>query len=231
MLASFEDTNSITYSNLLKQFSSNPFIGSDPQYDAWYDQLTSLIHLFDSMARTSPEVIVSTMTMAHKQLGICHFGLDNVMTLDVDRQDNTKQAEVADRLRIFVSQYPVHLHILAHPRKAQEANIIRPPQLSEVRGASEWADMAQNAICVYRDVKKAERVSEMWDEGIHPARIAEFIRETRDGKMIWKKQRTTGELPMCSFQFDPNTKRFWKDEEDKGPYWNPALAPNDNEPF
>lgn len=231
LIASFEDNTSITYSVLLKQFSKDQFIGSSEDYDAWYDRLTSMVHLFDSMKRTEPDVIVATMILAHKQLGICHFAVDNVMTLDVDRQDNTQQAAVADKFRVFVSRFPVHLHLAAHPRKPQEAAVVRPPQLAEVRGASEWADMAQNAICVYRDMKKAERLSEMYDEGLSPTEIMNFRMSCRDGKFIVRKQRFNGELPICSYMFDSPTKRFHKDEIDFHPYWDPAAVEEPEEEF
>ena len=219
LIASFEDTTSVTYSNLLLQYSANPFIGASEQYDEYFDKLAEKIHLFDSMKRTSPKELVSTFILAHKQLGICDFAIDNVMTMDVDRQDNTAQAAVADQIRIFVSSYPVRMHIAAHPRKAQEGHIIRPPQLSEVRGASEWGDMSQNAVVVYRDMAKAERIAQMIDEKMSPQTIMEYRLSCMDGKFIVRKQRTTGDLPTCSFNFDPRVKRFWRDMGDQGPYY------------
>jgi len=219
LIASFEDNSSVNYATLLKQYSCDADVGASPEFQKIYDQLTSMIYLFDSMRRTDPQQLVATMISAHKQLGICNFAVDNVMTLDVDRQDNTKQAEVADMFRVFVSKHPVHLHLAAHPRKPPEANIIRPPQLAEVRGASEWADMAQNAICVYRDVKKAERIEEMWDSKMPPAEIQQAREASPDGRFIIRKQRATGDLPVCSYMFQPLFRRFWKDEEDKNCYF------------
>jgi len=221
LIASFEDNSSVNYATLLKQFSANAFIGGHESFSEYYRKLTDLIRLFDSMRRTEPEVMIATMTLAHKQLGICHFAVDNVMTMKVDRQDNTEQAAVADMFRVFVSRYPVHLHLAAHPRKPQEAQVVRPPQLAEVRGASEWADMTQTAICVYRDVKKAERIAELYDEDVSREEIMRVRMESRDGKFIVRKQRTTGDHPICSFQFDQPIKRFWKTSLDREPYWYP----------
>ena len=220
LIASFEDNSAINYGHLMLQFSCDSEIAEHDGFDKCYDDLTSMIHLFDSMRRTEPDVMIATMTLAHKQLGICHFAVDNVMTLDVDRQDNTAQAAVADKFRVFVAKYPVHLHIAAHPRKGPD-NFIKPPQISEVRGASEWGDMTQNAICVYRDIKKAEKISELYDEGIPAHKIMEFRNSCRDGKFIVRKQRKTGELPLCSFNFDSMRKRFFREGTTIHPYWLP----------
>lgn len=228
LIASFEDNSPVNYATLLKQFSSDQYIGGNQHFSSFYNQMTDMIRLFDSMRRTNPDQLIATMVLAHKQMGICHFAIDNVMTLDVDRQDNTEQAAVADKFRVFVSRYPVHLHLAAHPRKPAEAQVVRPPQLAEVRGASEWADMSQNAICVYRDVKKAERISEMYDESMDPAEIMRVRLETRDGKFIVRKQRSTGDLPVCGMMFDQRVKRFWKEQEDLLPYWDPSEADYDD---
>ncbi len=218
LIASFEDNSAINYGHLLLQYSCDSTVAEHDYFDKCYDDLTSQVHLFDSMKRTEPDVMIATMTLAHKQLGICHFAVDNVMTLDVDRQDNTAQAAVADKFRVFVSRYPVHLHIAAHPRKGPD-NFIKPPQISEVRGASEWGDMTQNAICVYRDIKKAEKISELYDEGIDAHKIMEFRKSCRDGKFIVRKQRKTGELPVCSYNFDSQRKRFFRQDSELRPYW------------
>ena len=79
--------------------------------------------------------------------------------------------------------------------------------------------MSQNAICVYRDVKKAERLSEMYDENMPPEQIADFRTNTRDGKFIVRKQRATGDLPVCGYMFENRFKRFFKDQSDLEPYY------------
>ena len=81
--------------------------------------------------------------------------------------------------------------------------------------------MTQNAICVYRDIKKAEKISELYDEGIPGHKIMEFRQSCRDGKFIVRMQRKTGELPVCSYNFDPMRKRFFRDKSEVLPYWNP----------
>jgi twinkle protein len=115
---------------------------------------------YDSMKKADPDEVVATMLQAHKQLGIEEFVIDNVMTMDVDRGDNTAQAEAIDAIRVFASNYPVHVHVVAHPRKSGEG-VSSPPAIAEIQGASEWGNMPDNIITVWRDVSKHERIAEM----------------------------------------------------------------------
>jgi twinkle protein len=217
-VASFEQRTDITLANMLVQYTSDPDIGSSPHFDEAFDELSSRVLFFNSMQRCNPQQLIATMTLAHKQLGVEEFVIDNAMTLDVDRQDNTAQAAVCDMFRVFASRIPAHVHLVAHPRKAHDG-VVKPPSVSEIRGASEWGDMSHNVMVVYRDVGKAERIETMKDEGISMPEIRAFDESMADGKLLVRKQRLTGELPIASYRFDRLTKRAWKSEEDMLPYF------------
>lgn len=221
MVACFEQVTPMSVAAMMTQFTSDGDIGGSSDYDGAYDALMENVLFFDSMLRANPDELIATMIQAHKQLGVEEFVIDNVMTLDVDRQDNTAQADVSDKFRVFAAQYPVHVHLVAHPRKPKEESISKPPSISDIRGASEWGDMAHNVICVWRDTGKSQRISEMRDEGLDLAEIYAFEESCPDGKAFWRKQRDTGDLPMVSFRFDRKTKRAWKNPEDLAPYWYP----------
>lgn len=220
MVACFEQSNPMTVSAMVQQYTSDADIGKTDDFKEAYLDLTSKVLFYDSMEKTSPDELISTMVRAHKQLGIEEFVIDNVMTLEVDRQDNTAQADVANKLRVFVSRYPVHLHLVAHPRKPKE-NDARPPSIHDIMGASEWSAMAHSIICVWRDVAKQTKMSEMRDENIDFAEINAYDKEIPDGKIFIRKNRESGDLPMISYWFEKSVKRAWKDPEDLCPYFYP----------
>jgi twinkle protein len=222
MVASFEQATPMTMSAMLVQYTSDQHIGQHDDFDEAYDELTSRVMFFDSMVRANPDDLIATMTIAHKQMGVEEFVVDNGMTLDVDRQDNTAQAAVADKLRVFAAQYPVVLHIVLHPRKPPPSEASKPPSTADIMGASEWAAMAHNIICVWRDVAKSQRLSEMRDEGMDHGEIMAFDESCPDGKVFVRKQRDSGDLPMTSYRFDKETKRAWKTFDDMAPYWSPG---------
>lgn len=206
-VASFEQPPQLTFSQILTNFTAYPNLPFTDEFEPAFNYLSELVYMYKSMDRADPNHLVSTFIHAHKRYGIDNFVIDNVMTMNIDRGDNTAQADAADKLRMFVSKYPVHLHIVAHPRKPPES-VAKPPNSSDIRGAAEWGDMPHNIITVWRDMTKAERVAEMHDEEYTNDEINKFIGATPCGKFIVRKQRLTGSLPMTSFYFHQETKRF-----------------------
>jgi twinkle protein len=227
MVASFEQATPMTVAGMLTQFTSDADIGCSSDFDEAFDTLTSHVMFFDSMLRANPEELIATMTIAHKQLGIDEFVIDNIMTLEVDRQDNTAQALVADRFRVFAAQYPVHIHLVAHPRKPPATEASKPPSIADIMGASEWSAMAHNIVCIWRDVAKSQRLAEMRDEQMDPIEILTFDESCPDGKAFWRKQRDSGELPMVSYFFNKRTKRAWKTQDDLAPYFYAEETPDE----
>lgn len=226
-VASFEQATPMTVAAMLAQYTSDPDIGQTSNFDEAYDSLTSHVMFFDSMNQANPDELIATMIMAHKQLGVTEFVVDNIMTLNVDRQDNTAQALVADKFRVFAALYPIHLHLVAHPRKPNANDAPKPPGTADIMGASEWSAMAHNIIVVWRDMAKAAQLSEMYDQGMSPADIMAYDNSLPDGKVLVRKQRDSGELPMTSYRFDRRSKRAWKNLEDAAPYWQAKEPTND----
>lgn len=230
MVASFEQSTPMTMAAMLMQFSGDADVGQDPNFDLIFEALASNVLFFDSMQRTNPDELLATMELAHRQLGVTEFVIDNIMTLEVDRQDNTAQAAVADKFRVFAAKFPVHLHLVAHPRKPSDG-VSKPPVIQDIRGASEWGDIPHNIICIWRDVEKAQKMSEMRDEGMDALEIMKFDAEIPDGKAFIRKQRETGDLPMVSYRFHNGCKRAWKDQaEDLMPYFIPPEPEEGRDP-
>lgn len=221
MIASFEQPAQVTIANMLKAYTACERPGEKPWFHEAYMNLTEHVRFFKKMQKTDPASLIKTMTAAHCQLGVETFVIDNVMTLDVDRQDNTSQAAVADQLRIFVAQYPIHLHIVAHPRKAKD-NALSPPQSSEVRGAAEWADMPNNIITIWRAVQKHDAMAEMENENYSEDEITSKWLSEPDGRFYVRKQRKTGKHPMARFWFHDRCKRFWPTSEPPVPFFHPT---------
>lgn len=206
-VASFEQPPEMTFAQILTQFTAYPNLPYTEEFVPAFNHLAKHVFMYKSMERVDPKHLVNTFVHAHKRYGVDTFVIDNVMTMQIDRGDNTAQAEAADLLRVFVSKYPVHLHIVAHPRKPPE-NTNKPPAISEIRGASEWADMVFNVVTVWRDTAKAERLAEMDSSDFTEEDQKTFFNSTPCGKIITRKQRATGEWPMTSFWYHNETRRL-----------------------
>lgn len=206
-VASFEQPPELTFSQILLNFTAYPDLPLHEEFDPAYAYMSKNVFMYKSRKRANPKHLIQTFIHAHKRYGIDVFLLDNAMTLDIDRGDNTAQAEACDMIRVFCAEYPVHVHVVAHPRKPPE-NTSKPPGIADIRGASEWGDAVNNVLTVWRDMAKAEKIAEMEDQGSAQHEIDMFWASTPCGKIIARKQRASGNLPMCSFYFDKKTMRF-----------------------
>ena len=213
-IASFEQTPAATFAQILVSLTGDPNISQKPDYDDAYDWLSKRISMYKEMKRTCPKHLIQSCRQAHINDGIGFFVTDNVMTLNIDRSDNTAQAAAADHYRLFGSELPVHNILVAHPRKAggdavaKNGGYMQPPSLADINGAGEWGNMPNNALVVWRDMQKADQTAQMENDGRSESDIKAFWKTTPCGKFITRKQRATGDLPMASYWFDKNTKRF-----------------------
>jgi len=218
-VASFEQPPELTFAQIMTCMTAYPNMPFTDEFDKAYDYTSRNVFMYKSMERADPKHLISTFIHAHKRYGIDTFVIDNVMTMSIDRGDNTAQADAMDGLRTFVAKYPVHLHIVAHPRKPPE-NTSKPPGMAEIRGASEWGDMPHNIVTVWRDMVKAETLAEMENNNFSDGDMKDFFNSTPCGKLIVRKQRTTGETPMTSFWFHKECKRFMSKPGEPNPMYS-----------
>ena len=208
-IASFEQITVMTMTSIVKQYSNNPYIANDREaFDDMYDSLCPFVTIYDTYERTNPQKIIDDFTYAHKRKGINRFYVDNVMSLGTNRDDNAAQASTAHLFREFTKKYPVHLFVVAHPRKPPSEASEHPPKQSDIRGAGEWGDIPENIITVWRNIKKHEDLEEMKTDKRADFEINNFDRQIPDGKILVRKQRATGTTPMKNFWFHNETQRF-----------------------
>lgn len=207
VVASFEQPPERTFGSILMNMTGSSEIVANDDFDKAFKYLSEHCFIYKSREKANPLKLINMFIHAHKRYGVTNFVIDNVMTMDVDRGDNTAQAQAIDNIRVFASNYPVHVHVVAHPRKSGEG-VSSPPAIAEIQGASEWGNMPDNIITVWRDVSKHERLAEMKANDYPDDAMQEFWESTPCGKLICRKQRATGEIPMTNTWFDKATKRF-----------------------
>lgn len=103
--------------------------------------------------------------------GMTHAFVDSLMCLDIDNDDYEGQRQFANLLAATARAHKIHIHLVAHPRKAISST--QEPDLNDVAGAREIAGIADNVIFVRRGVRDD-------DGGVRvPMRIA--IKKQRHG--------------------------------------------------
>lgn len=209
-IASFEDTPKGITRELVRHMGKGM-----PRDEV--KRILKLIDLYDTTqltkrkkaAKVSPTELLALFEMQYKRYGTRHFVVDNMMTLAIDRSDLSAQSDAADQFRQFVISFPVHLHLVAHPRK-QPAQLksLEPPDPHDIRGASEIADLSWNILGHVRNIKKEREIDQMKMRNESVEAINLYRANQPDAVVHINKQRTTGQLPTSWLWFDQATKTY-----------------------
>lgn len=209
IIASLEQPPEITLGQILKSMTAYPDLARSDEFKPAYAYINKMVRMYKGQRKTSPKHLLETFRQAYLNDGTDTGVIDNLMCLQVDRGDNSALANAIDEMRVFVSEYPFHLHLVVHPRKQgnnEPAN--KSPSQQDIRGPAEIGDQPNNVVVVYRDLAKGKRLAEMEADNFTQAEITNFWNSTPCGKISVEKQRLTGTMPIKNVWFDPESNRF-----------------------
>lgn len=112
--------------------------------------------------------IFGTIQELAKQ-GVHHAVVDSLMCLDINSQDFEGHRRFANLMNSLVIESDIHLHLVAHPRKA--VSVEQEPDLNDVAGGADYARLAHNVLFTRRGKGLAH------DMSLSPMKIA--IRKQR----------------------------------------------------
>lgn len=166
----------------------------------WY---SDLVHLYDKQGGTSEESLFDAMEFAYKKHGCKNFVLDNLMIMILSMGDQQseyhRQAVFTKHCKQFADDFDVHVHLVAHGRKGGDPSL--PPTKTDIKGASEISNLADNAGAFWRVPEFAQKDHL---EGV-------------DNMLCWFKTRDSGEQANIKLVFDKPSKRLTEAK-------NPALV-------
>ena len=113
--------------------------------------------LFDHQGSLTPDTVTGTVRYAVDQYAVQHVLIDSLMKCGIAPDDYTRQKKLVDDLQTIAHQTGVHLHLVAHARKAD--NDDKPARLHDVKGTSELCDMAENVLSVWKNKRKLDAQS------------------------------------------------------------------------
>ncbi|MEG2421774.1 MAG: hypothetical protein RSB55_09485, partial [Oscillospiraceae bacterium] len=140
--------------------------------------------------------ILSLFEYANLQYGAKVFLVDNIMTANFRKQSDTDfyraQSSFVGRLLSFAKRRGVHIHVVAHPRKAN-ANGGKHITNDDVGGIGDITNRADNVFSLEREPCE-ERGHELGEITV----------------LSVLKNRMYGEKVNVGLNFDPRSKRFYK---------------------
>lgn len=152
--------------------------------------------IYDQVGSAKTEEMLDTFRYAARRYGVTHFIVDSLAKLGMAEDDYNGQKSAMEALVGFAHEMDVHVHLVAHPRKADDES--RPPGKLDVRGGAILTDLADNVITVWRNKKK---------EQARKQGSAEFDHHS-DVKMVISKQRLTGVEGDIALWFDPGSAQY-----------------------
>ena len=147
-LASLEMVPHQSLKRMVKQLG-NVDVPTEPFLRACMDWMAGKLWLYNFVGRASIDVLLDGFEYARKRYGIDTFVIDSFMRLGVGVDDYRAQDNAIFRLTDWAVSRPVHLHLVAHARKAGDSRDV--PDTESVKGTSEIGANAFNIIGVWRD--------------------------------------------------------------------------------
>lgn len=96
----------------------------------------------------SHKEIFGTVQSLAKAGGVTQVFIDSLMCLDINSQDFESHRRFANLLSGVAIETDVHIHLVAHPRKA--VSVEQEPDLNDVAGGADYARLAHNVVFIRR---------------------------------------------------------------------------------
>lgn len=145
-------------------------------------------YLYDSDDYHIDSVLLKMDTLRRRN-GVKVFIIDNLMMLYDDEKDELlSKANITRKLKNFAKNYNVIVHLVAHPKKTQNAEV----EKDDVAGRAEITNLADYVTTIERNFKEDREY---------------------DAKLSIVKNRPTGKNTFVELRFDRDRKRFYSSSE------------------
>lgn len=195
-IASLEMKPKVTLARICRQASMErkPSI----EFIRTFGEVTgSWMLLYDQQGTVQADKMIALMRYCAVKREVKHFVLDSFMKCGgIADDDYTRQKFFLDQICSVARDSGMHIHIVAHSRKAKDE--LSPPGKMDVKGSGSITDQVDNVLTVWRN-KSKERAK---DEG------KAHDESEPDALLICDKQRNgewEGRIPLW---FHPDSQQF-----------------------
>lgn len=195
------------------------------------DWLDDKLYIYDS-DDYSQSSILSVMRKLIKRKGVKVFVLDNLMTIDLENNRNELQAqkEFVKELKKIAKEFDVLIHLVAHPRKPQEAG--QKLNKFDVAGSGDITNLADYVLGIHRTTKDdLERYEEELAKAEKENREPK-LHHPKDASITLFKDRPTGTGDVeATLWFSKKRKRFYLCDTDLFKCYSYDLEEQERLPF
>lgn len=199
-IASLEMKPVITLARMCRQAAggSKP----DPDFIRDFHAMTDKwIWMYDQQGMVTADKMIGVMNYVASEKKVTHFVLDSFLKCGLAEDDYNAQKLFIDRICTVARDTGLHVHLVAHSKKARDES--QPPGKMDVKGSGAIADQVDNVLIWWRNKPKEEQLRTVKDGD----RLEEIKREP-DAMLICEKQRNGEWEGRTGYWFEPASLQF-----------------------
>lgn len=131
----------------------------DPDFIRVFCETLGLgLYLYDQQGMVDPDKIIAVIRYAAEEKKCNHFVIDSLMKCGMAEDDYNGQKHFVDALCTVARDTGIHVHLVAHSRKAKDE--MSPPSKQDIRGGASITDQVDNVVIVYRNKAKEAAIDQ-----------------------------------------------------------------------
>ena len=168
--------------------------------------------VFNLVGKSGVTHILEVFDYARARYGCTEFVIDSLMRLGVGSEDYEGQEKAVFEIVNWAVSREVHVHLVAHSRKADKDSKGTPPETEDIKGASEIGSNAFNIISIWRNRKLEDELKaaiEGAERGDAAAKLKAAELEDLPGVVLnVAKQRNGDWEGKCGLWFSQSTYQY-----------------------
>ena len=229
-IASFEMPPKQTLRQLIHQLTGTDKFPDSSAGHALFRQALSWVnkrfYLYDFLGIADWRDVLAAFRHAVEHMGVTVFILDSVMRIGIPDDDYGTQGLAAAQFAQFAMGAGAHLFLVIHENKGGDGK-------GKVRGSKLWTANVHNIVRIERNMKKGEKLSELWAERVAAEAIGdrevvaeihkdyEKLKRDWDARAVLQKQREMGTQQNAAkrFYYDKDCFQYREHFEDVATNW------------
>ena len=124
----------------------------------WAEWARGRLWFYDHQGSVNAKYVLAAIRYAQDKFGITQVVVDSLMKMGIatSAEGYDKQKWFVDSLQSIAHDTGVHIHLVAHARKASSDSEM--PGIHDVKGTSEICDMAENVYVVWTNKRKLDEI-------------------------------------------------------------------------
>jgi len=179
---------------------------------AIHDWYADKLWLFNLTGTAKRDRLLDVFLYAKQRYGVEIFVIDSLMMLDIADDDYKSQKEFIGQLCDFKNQHNCHIHLIVHPRKADDESKL--PGKLDIKGGGSISDQADNCFTVWRN-KAKEEIAQLQANGVTLS--LDQTKKLEECDCIWRcdKQRNGEWEGKIMLWFDPKSFQYLSHPQQK----------------